>query len=254
VTQPGRQDEADYAVLTPERVSLRYDIAGIGSRGAAAIIDTFVQVLLMVVLVAAAGALVFLAERSLPGASRNDVLLTPIFIVLGIGAFLIFLGYHAMFEIAWNGQTPGKRALHLRVIRENGYPLRPGDAVVRNLIRLVDSLPSGYGVGLLAMLLNSRAKRLGDFAAGTIVVREGARRTLSQVMAQPAVTTVRVSTEDAALVRDVLSRRAALTAESRERLAGRIAEAVARRNALEPRLAELGNEGFLEELAGGDHS
>jgi hypothetical protein len=104
------------------------------------------------------------------------------------------------------------------------------------------------------MLLNGRAKRLGDFAAGTIVVREGARRTLSQVVAQPSATSVRISSEDAALVRDYLSRRSSLTAEARGRLAGRIAEAIARRNALEQRLAELGEEGFLEELAGGDHS
>jgi hypothetical protein len=124
--------------------------------------------------------------------------------------------------------------------------------VVRNLIRLVDSLPGGYGVGLLVMLLNGRAKRLGDFAAGTIVVREGARRTLSQITAQPSASTIRLPTEDAALVRDFLVRRGSLTGAAREHLAARIAETVARRNGLETRLAELSSEPFLEELGGGD--
>src|ERR671926_427029 len=129
---------AEYSVLTPERVRLQYDIAGIGSRGAAAIVDTVIQ-----------GILLFLVATYL------------------LAVFVVTAGYYIFFEIVWSGQTPGKRALGVRVIRENGYPIRPVDAVIRNLVRVVDGLPSGYAIGLLVMLLNNRSKRLGDFAAGT---------------------------------------------------------------------------------------
>ena len=98
-----------------------------------------------------------------------------------LGAFVVTSGYFMVFEIIWNGQTPGKRVLGVRVIRESGYPLRPVDSVVRNVVRIVDWLPFFYGIGVLVMLFNGRSRRLGDFAAGTIVVREGARRTLSTV-------------------------------------------------------------------------
>jgi len=98
-------------------------------------------------------------------------LLTGIFF---LGTFVITSGYFMVFEILWNGQTPGKRLVGLRVIRESGYPIRPVDAVIRNLVRIVDWLPLVYGVGVLVMLLNQRSRRLGDFASGTIVVREAA--------------------------------------------------------------------------------
>src|SRR4029078_5649079 len=90
-------------------------------------------------------------------------------------------GYYMVFEILWNGQTPGKRLVGVRVMRENGYPIRPVDAVIRNLVRIVDWLPATYGIGVLTMLLNKRSKRLGDFASGTIVVREGARTRVAPV-------------------------------------------------------------------------
>src|SRR5258708_32376855 len=163
---------AEYSVLTPERVSLQYDIAGIGSRGAAAIVDTLIQsVALIVVLVALAAGLAA-ANAFLGSGAGAGTLFIALF---ALALFLVADGYFMLFEILWNGQTPGKRMVGIRVIRENGYPMRPIDAVVRNLVRLVDWLPGAYGIGVLTMLLNKRAKRLGDFASGTIVVREGSR-------------------------------------------------------------------------------
>src|SRR5207248_11307836 len=98
-------------------------------------------------------------------------------------------------------------------MRENGYPIRPIDAVIRNLVRIVDWLPAGYGVGVVTMLLNSRARRLGDFASGTIVVREGSRGAASEfrVKAEPSeARRVTLAASDATLVRDFLVRRAAM--------------------------------------------
>src|SRR6266852_2443996 len=238
---------AEYSVLTPERVSLQYDIAGIGSRGAAAMVDTVIQsVALIVIFIALAAGLAassaFLSLGSGPGAAT---LFLALFI---LALFAVADGYFMLFEILWNGQTPGKRMVGIRVIRENGYPLRPLDAVIRNLMRMVDWLPGAYGIGVLTMLLNKRSKRLGDFASGTIVVREGSRGagTLLTPSAETAESRgVRLSSADATLVRDFLVRRASLDPRARADLAARLSAVLAQRYALtldgEP-------EAFLERL------
>jgi len=237
---------ADYSVLTPERVSLKYGVAGIGSRAGAAIIDTLIQAVAICVLLAAgfgAGAVVSFASGQFPVAL--------LLVFLALGTFFVTSGYFILFEIIWNGQTPGKRALGLRVIRESGYPMRPVDCVIRNVVRIADWLPLFYGIGALVMLFNKRSKRLGDFAAGTLVVREGVRQTLSSFTPQPSdqaapePLNVVLSSADATLVRDFLVRRDSLEGGAREDLARRLAAALARRYQLaldgEP-------EAFLERL------
>jgi uncharacterized RDD family membrane protein YckC len=237
---------ADYSVLTPERVSLQYDIAGIGSRGAAAIVDTLIQAVVLAVLFVAVTAAAAIAS-SLPGLGaplgRGGTTL-----VLGLFALAVLLvtaGYFMVWEILWGGQTPGKRLVGVRVIRENGYPLRPVDAVIRNLVRIVDWLPLFYGVGMLVMLLNGRARRLGDFASGTIVVRERSPR-------MPTASTTRphgpaLAPADAALVRDFLVRRAGMHRRARADLAVRIATALSQRYGLT--LEGDDPETFLESLS-----
>jgi len=86
--------------------------------------------------------------------------------------FTLQFGYFAGFEAWWNGQTPGKRTLQLRVIKDSGRPITVYDSVARNLLRIVDSLPGLYGIGIVTMLISSQNKRLGDYVAGTVVVRE----------------------------------------------------------------------------------
>ncbi len=167
--------------------------------------------------------------------------------LFALAVFIVMAGYYMVFEILWNGQTPGKRLLGVRVMRENGYPIRPVDSVVRNLVRIVDWLPGMYGVGVLTMLLNKRSKRLGDFASGTIVVREGARGAAAAMIA--SVSTSRgyaLSNSDATLVRDFLSRRATMNAGARSELAQRLATTLASRYALS---VDPDPERFLEELA-----
>jgi hypothetical protein len=133
------------------------------------------------------------------------------------------------------------------VLRENGYPIRPVDAVIRNLVRLVDSLPFGNAIGVITMLLNARAKRLGDFAAGTIVVREGGRGTLvsDDLVAPPATRGPTLRSEDATLVRDFLLRRTGMSATARQDLALRLATVLAGRYGL---VVEGDAEAFLERL------
>ena len=268
--EAGAQRE-DYSVFTPERVSLRYDVAGIGSRAAAALIDTTIQAvagLAVVILNVFVGVMGF----RFGGAWDSDWGDVIMLILGALAGFFLLWGYYILFEILWSGQTPGKRALGIRVIRENGYPLRPADAVVRNLIRIVDAPPLGAVVGSLVMLCNDRAKRIGDFAAGTIVVREGKRQRLDQlpqlqtapsVSATPGVIAPTaapnaaaapvmpsLNAEDATLVRDFLVRRAEMYPDARDALALRLAGHLSRRYGYPP--PERGRaERFLESLAAG---
>jgi uncharacterized RDD family membrane protein YckC len=238
---------AEYSVLTPERVSLQYDIAGVGSRGAAAIVDTTIQAVALIVVLLLAGAASVVAGGFLEsGVGAPEGVAVVALLVLAI--FAVTNGYYMLFEILWSGQTPGKRLVGVRVIRENGYPLRPVDAVIRNLVRMVDWLPAAYGVGVLTMLLNKRSRRLGDFASGTIVVREGSRRAASEfnLISGPSVARgVALSAADATLVRDFLVRRMAMNQRSRAEVARRLAAALSQRYALN---IDVDDERFLEEL------
>jgi hypothetical protein len=128
------------------------------------------------------------------------------------------------------------------------------DSVIRNLVRIVDWLPLAYGLGVLVMLVNKRSRRLGDFAGGTLVVREGTRRSLTTVAAMAAAgpdeaQLATLSSSDATLVRDFLVRRDGMDPGARADLAHRLASALAQRYQLplDP-LSEP--EPFLERLAG----
>src|SRR5205809_1028494 len=96
-----------------------------------------------------------------------------VYAVLIIVVFLIINGYFAIFEWLWSGQTPGKRWLKLRVIREDGRPISFFEAMIRNLIRVIDFMvPPFYSVGLVSVFSTARDQRVGDLVAGTVVVRE----------------------------------------------------------------------------------
>lgn len=213
-------------------MALRYDLAGIGSRGAAALLDTLIQGTVWVLFsVAFAIGAASLRER-FPNSVSSDQALVLTLLPYVLVTFVLLWGYFPVFETTWNGQTPGKRILGLRVIRENGYPVRAGDVLVRSLIRVVEALPPTYWIGLLVMLLNGRSKRLGDMAAGTVVVREGARRQGltfgldAEAAPGPTSGVAGLRADDATLVRDFLDRRTSLEPRRRAELAARLATAV----------------------------
>lgn len=146
-------------IETPEHVRLEYELAGIGSRLAAAVIDLFV-------LAAWAVAVVVLTTIS-------ATLLGSLAGALGIALIgLGSLGYFTFFEAYRQGQTPGKRSLGIRVVRATGHPVTFGAAFTRNLLRLADFLPPPYLSGLLLILFHPKSQRLGDIVAGTVVVRD----------------------------------------------------------------------------------
>ena len=106
--------------------------------------------------------------------------------IVGLGSFALYNGYFILFEWLLNGQTPGKRLLHIRVIKQGGYALRFFDTLLRNLLRVVDFLPLFYGVGLTSLLLTRDSQRLGDLVAGTLVVYQEPVQTESLLPDLPA--------------------------------------------------------------------
>ncbi len=141
-----------------------YEVAGLGSRFLASLIDHILFLGLAMIAVAAAAA----ASALSPPIAR---FLSRWSLAIFASSVLVYIAFFAAFEIAWNGQTPGKRAGGLRVIRADGTAPTPTDILLRNLLRIVDFLPAYYGIGLLCILITRRAQRLGDLAAGTVVIR-----------------------------------------------------------------------------------
>jgi uncharacterized RDD family membrane protein YckC len=151
--------DSDLVVPTPERVSFDYQVAGLGTRAVAQILDLLiVGVILTAVAFMAFGAAVIGA--------------TAATLVMVIGSFVVIFGYFWLSESLWSGQTVGKKAFRLRAVGDRGEPLTFAQAGIRNVVRIVDFLPYGYGVGLIVLFANGKGKRLGDLAAGTIVVKD----------------------------------------------------------------------------------
>lgn len=154
------------SIDTPEQIGLEYEIAGPGSRFMALFLDLMLQAIAAIVLF-----FVLLAigvPVGLLGRVKSNWALAAIFLCL----FLVQWGYFAAFEIAWKGQTPGKRQAGIRVINESGRQISYYEALTRNLLRVIDSLPTGYALGAVVMFLSPQHKRIGDFVAGTIVVHD----------------------------------------------------------------------------------
>src|SRR6266566_694351 len=152
------------AIETPEHLVLELELAGVGSRIAAAACDA---VLLGVLYVGLGLALVALATgRETPGPWSTLVAVLAL-----LALFLLFWGYFLLFEALNHGRTPGKRLMGIRVVMDTGHPITFAAAAVRNLIRVVDALPFGL-VGLAFVLFHPQNKRLGDIVAGTVVARD----------------------------------------------------------------------------------
>lgn len=162
---------------TPENVVFGYNVAGIGSRFMAALVDTLLIGLLQALLFAT----LILIEANAGPSPLMDALGAWIVAIMGLISFLFLWGYYIFFEMFWNGQSPGKRLFHLRVIRTDGTPISITESLVRNLVRIVDLLPAAYGFGVVTMFINSQSRRLGDLAAGTLVVHESATVSVQQL-------------------------------------------------------------------------
>jgi uncharacterized RDD family membrane protein YckC len=245
--------EPTLSVETPERVQLSLDVAGLGTRALAYLVD-FLILFLFWATVAFAHSLVSTGFLSLDQLQSLQALVQALLV---FAVFLVQWGYWVGFETLWAGRTPGKRALHIRVVKLDGSPVEFGDVALRNLGRVVDFLPLFYAVGLVAMTISPRSRRLGDLLAGTVVVRERAVD-LSRYDAPasaPRALAVALSASEYELVTSFLARAAQLEPAARVRVALKIAEPFARRLAPERRSSALESgdaaEAFLRELAQG---
>ncbi|HTC23030.1 MAG TPA: RDD family protein, partial [Gemmatimonadales bacterium] len=154
-------------VETPEHVVLDLEIAGVGSRVLAALVDTGI-----LLVTAAAGGLLVAVLTSydiLPRSGAGGAWLAALLIGAG---FALWNGYFILFEGLRGGQSPGKRFAGIRVVQDTGHPVTTGSAVIRNLLRIADALPPPYLLGLALIAFHPRGKRLGDLVAGTVVVRD----------------------------------------------------------------------------------
>jgi uncharacterized RDD family membrane protein YckC len=210
--------EDTITIATPEGVELHMVLAGAGSRASAAILDTLVKAAIFV-------AVILLARAAHVSSSAGTILL----IVLG---FLLLFAYDVLFEVLGSGRTPGKRWSGLRVVRDGGRPIGVGASSVRNILRVVDILPGVYSVGLLAVALTKRNQRLGDLAAGSLVLRErrelGGAGGLAPVSASEHAAlgwdVTAVTRDDLATVRQFLVRRNGLAQGPRSSLAEQLAD------------------------------
>jgi len=172
--------EDQIRIDTPENVSFDYEVSGIGSRFVAALVDHILIALIWLVLLFIGLAVVGLTQGNL-------------YFLVAVVASILFLtvGYYILFEVAWNGQTPGKRLAGLRVLRVDGTPITLVDSLVRNVVRLADFLPAYYGLGVISMFFSKDTRRLGDFAAGTVVVKERKEVSLESLQASAPVVALR---------------------------------------------------------------
>jgi uncharacterized membrane protein SpoIIM required for sporulation/uncharacterized RDD family membrane protein YckC len=211
-------------VETPEHVSIEYPLAGLGSRFAALLLD-----LLVVAALLAAGPLLVLLVAAVSNVSAG---LVPgvLAAILMLYSFAVVWGYFFWFEAFRDGQTIGKRWMSIRVVMEGGYPITVEAAAIRNLIRMIDVQGLG-AVGGFVMLLHPRAKRLGDLAAGTVVVRE-LPVDFPEVADLPAAAAApRLPDPAFAALEKYVDRRDALARETRDAIATELAP---RLHALEP--------------------
>jgi uncharacterized RDD family membrane protein YckC len=223
-------------IQTPEGVQLELLLAGLGSRFIGALVDLAIKLGLVLAL-----ALVLLVAGDLGLA---------VFTAL---AFLVLWGYDVLFEVLAGGRTPGKMAAGTRVLRERGEPIDFMSSAIRNVLRLIDGLPTSYVPGMISIIATSRNQRLGDLAAGTIVVVDRPAHAPAPAYTPPvgsgAVWDVSaVSGDELAAVRRFLARRTELDVGARNRLAYQLAAA------LQPKVPGSedapGPEQFLERLAG----
>jgi uncharacterized RDD family membrane protein YckC len=236
-----------HTITTPEGVDLELVLTGVGSRFPAAVLDAFIELVIVV-------ALSFVI-----GSNSGTGNITLAFYLVAI--FLVVFGYDIAFETLNHGRTPGKAAAGLRVLQLDGSPVGFFTSTVRNVLRIIDFLPLFYAVGVVSMIATTKRQRLGDLAAGTVVVRERRqpRPKPSQLQIPPAPDDLdavdryatwdvaTVTNDEVGVVQQFLDRRATLTAPARSHIGTDLAARL--RPKVKGAPTDLDAEAFLEALA-----
>ena len=246
-----------FSLETPESVELEFTLAGIGNRAYALLIDYLVLGLLLILLMLLWGLLYYFLWEVLQldqvvGGDRLGQWLLAIQLLL---VFSCFVGYFVFFETLWQGQTPGKRYLKTRVIRDNGRPVGLTQATLRALLRPLDDW---FYIGMMLIIFTRQEKRLGDWVAGTLVIQEkpehprkialnipSDRQALAQSL-QPTALLHQLSPEDFAKIRAYLERRRELLPTARQRLSEQLAKPLQTQLAQEEMPMDIPDEELLE--------
>jgi uncharacterized RDD family membrane protein YckC len=220
-------------VATGESVAFSYELAGLGSRFLAVFIDLTIQISVLI-----GALLIFAWIGSAFPAGKTPVAPAQIqkiaaAIVEGVfifALFMLFFGYFILFEWLWQGRTPGKRLLGIRVVRDGGFSVDLVSSMIRNVVRILEALLGFYTLSAISALLSPQNRRLGDLAAGTLVVRdqryERARSLPFSEVAREDPVIREVAPRERELIRQYAERRKALSLEARSRLAATIAGTV----------------------------
>ena len=243
------------SIDTPEQVALRFPLAGVGSRFLALLADSVLQFVVYALMILGIVLLAGSAPQTRPDTLSHTA---EKWFIAGyiVFNFLLFWGYFSLFEAFWHGQTPGKRLVRIRVLKDSGRSITLFEALSRNLLRVVDALPGFYLLGVAFIAMTRENKRLGDLVAGTIVVHERAgdqplmpqqQSRLYQLAPAPSFTPVaappprfasdadqlpadaiaRLTPQDLQAVETFFARALDLSVERRELLAARVAAAFA---------------------------
>lgn len=265
------ETEETLIIETPERVPLAFALASIGNRFIAVAIDHLIQyftifIVAFIFSIALGGSNI--SDEGAIGQLMNEMPKWTLAILIII-VFLLFSGYFIFFEWIMNGQTPGKRLMKLRVIREDGRPITLWEAIARNLLRIFDAVPGFvvpiYSIGLISIFMNNRDQRIGDLFAGTVVIRERTdeaptfQETFSHRISDAAMRRVQKKTvfqtdvtllteNEIEVVESFLRRRWDLTERQRLWMAWRVALPIMLKLKPNYDLQTFTYEGFLEEL------
>jgi len=237
-------------VRTPESIAFSYELAGLGSRFLAVSVDIAIQTLVMIGII---WGLIYAAShmsgvvRDISAPTKFETSLAIAFIATII--FIVYFGYFILFETFWNGQTPGKKLMGLRVVRDGGYSADFGSIAIRNLIRVGEFAAGLYAISAVAALMSPENKRLGDMAAGTIVVRDVRAAKLADILDEPRETAhpLMLSSGERALIDQFVARREGMAPRNRAMMASRIAGRIRPRVSRD--LQQLDDEELLTRLS-----
>ena len=244
-------------IQTPENVGFHYVLAGLGSRATAFLLDIGIRLLFLLVIFMG----LMLTARWLPALDASGIfsgLSKNWIIALGVVAYgIIDLGYFLLFEALWNGQTPGKRQQRLRVVRVDGTPIGWLGSAIRNILRAVDIVAGVYPIGFVVMFLSQNSQRIGDYAAGTVVIVERSRGVPEMTTAPAEPDTAQrgdiethistLSPKQYQVLRTFLQRREAMDHDHRQDLARLLAQRLLERWEISYKL-DISYESFIEKV------
>lgn len=243
-----------FTLHTPESVELEFTLAGIGNRAYALLIDYIILgVILLVFLIGVAIFNVVLLDTITKLVGTTNRIELWLIAIQGLIAFFIYVGYFVFFETVWSGQTPGKGHVKIRVIRDDGRPVRLQQSTLRALLRPFDDL---FFIGVFFIVFSQREKRLGDLVGGTLVIQEeqpvkatlkvsnSAKSLINQLLAEADIS--RLLPEDFAVIREYLQRREAMIPNARNDLSKQLATQVKQIIGLEKLPTKVDANVFLE--------